>query len=139
MKHVVPILVCSCLLMTGCATTSQRVLDSDQSQVQLRSMQTRAFDTTDRDKMLRTIIATLQDLSFVIQKTDSDLGTVTADKFVSNQALSMTVTIRPRGETQLLVRASAQYGINPINNPATYQDFFNGLEKAIFLTAQQVE
>ena len=89
--------------------------------------------------MLRTVIATLQDLNFVIQKTDADLGTVTADKYINNTVLSMSVTVRPRGEKQLLVRANAQYGIKSIDDPQTYQDFFSGLEKAIFLTAQQVE
>ena len=127
-------------VLAGCATTSQnQLLQADQSQVKLRSMQTRAFDTTEKEKMLRTVIATLQDLNFVVQKTDSDLGTVTADKFINNQVLSISVTVRPRGEKQLLVRASATYGVKAIDDPLTYQDFFTGLEKAIFLTAQQVE
>lgn len=127
-------------VLAGCATTSQnQLLQADQSQVKLRSMQTRAFDTTEKEKMLRTVIATLQDLNFVVQKTDADLGTVTADKFINNQVLSMTVTVRPRGEKQLLVRVSATYGVKAIDDPLIYQDFFSGLEKAIFLTAQQVE
>lgn len=127
-------------ILAGCATTSQnQLLQADQSQVKLRSMQTRAFDTTEKDKMLRTIIATLQDLNFVVQKTDADLGTVTADKFINNQVLGMSVTVRPRGEKQLLVRANAQYGVKAIDDPLIYQDFFTGLEKSIFLTAQQVE
>jgi hypothetical protein len=51
----------------------------------------------------------------------------------------MTVTVRPRGDKQLLVRANAQVGVNSIDDPATYQDFFAALEKAMFLTAQQVD
>jgi hypothetical protein len=38
-----------------------------------------------------------------------------------------------------LVRANAQYGIKSAEDPETYQDFFTALEKAIFLTAQQVD
>ena len=53
--------------------------------------------------------------------------------------VTMTVTVRPRGEKQLLVRANAQFGITSVEDPATYQDFFNALGKAIFLTAQQVD
>ena len=68
------------LLSVGCTTTRQRLLDSDSSQVQLRSIQTRTFDTTDKEKTLRTIISTLQDLSFVIDKADATLGTVSATK-----------------------------------------------------------
>lgn len=127
------------LVFTGCATTTQRVLDTDQSQVKLRSMQTRAFDTTDKEKMLRVVISTLQDLDFVIDRADTELGSVTGSKFTNNTLLKMTVTARPRGETQLLVRANAQFGIKAIDDPEPYQDFFTSLEKSLFLTAHQID
>lgn len=128
------------MIFSGCATTSQRqVLEATESQVQLRSIQTRVFDTSDREKTLRTIISTLQDLDFVISKADSLLGTVTGSKFIANTVLKMTVSVRPRGDKQLLVRANAQYGIRAIEDPEPYQDFFNALGKAMFLTAHQVD
>ncbi|HOG82976.1 MAG TPA: hypothetical protein PK651_11395 [Smithellaceae bacterium] len=126
------------ILFLGCASTQNRLLDSDSSQVQLRSIQTRAFDTTDKEKTLRTVISTLQDLGFVIDKADALLGTVSATK-LKGYALRTTVTVRPRGETQLLVRASAQYNIEPVTDPQPYQQFFTSLEKAMFLTAHQVD
>ena len=132
------ILIVFSLLVVGCATTQQRLLDSDSSQVQLRGIQTRAFDTTDKEKTLRTIIATLQDLGFVIDKADTTLGTVSATK-LKGYALRMTVTVRPRGETQLLVRANAQYNVQPVTDPEPYQQFFASLRKAMFLTAHQVD
>lgn len=125
-------------LLVGCGTTQQRLLDSDASQVQMRSIQTRAFDTTDKEKTLRTIMSTLQDLGFVIDKADATLGTVSATK-LKHYALRMTVTVRPRGETQLLVRANAQYNVNPVTDPEPYQQFFTSLEKAMFLTAHQAD
>ena len=138
MKNKFIVFLC-CLFFVGCATTTQRALDAEQSQVQLRSIQTRSFDTTDKEKMLRTIMSTLQDLDFVIDRADLDLGSVTASKFANNNLLKMTVIVRNRGETQLLVRTNAQFGIKPIIDPEPYQDFFNSLEKAIFLTANQVD
>jgi hypothetical protein len=126
------------LVAAGCATTQQRLLDSESSQLKLRSMQSRAFDTTDRERTLRTIIATLQDLGFVIDKADATLGTVTATK-LDRYALRMTVTVRPRGETQLLVRANAQYELTPVEDPLPYQQFFAALQKAMFLDAHDVE
>ena len=127
------------LLLVGCQTDSkQQLLATSESQVKLRSIQTRAFDTTDRKKMLRTVIATMQDLGFVIDKADGDLGTVSGTK-LDGYSLRLTATVRPRGTTQLLVRVNAQYNITAVENPEPYQRFFNALEKAIFLKAHKVD
>lgn len=125
----------------GCATTSSsyEVLDSNVSQVQLRSFQTRAFDTADKQKMMQTVISTLQDLDFTVEKADYTLGTITGVKFVRGSIFKMTVSVRPRGDTQLLVRANAQYDLAAVESPGPYQDFFASLEKAIFLTAHQID
>jgi hypothetical protein len=122
----------------GCVPMNQRLLDSEQSQVQLRQIQTRAFDTGDLERTLRASIATLQDLGFVVDKADLDLGTVTATK-LDGYALRMTVTVRRRGASQVLVRANAQYNLSPISDPQPYQNFFIALERAMFLSAQRVD
>jgi len=131
--------LCLVVGLSGCATSASSALGSEASQVQLRSIQTRAFDTSDKKKMMQTIISTMQDLDFVIDKADLTLGSVTGSKFVSQEVVTMTVTVRARGEKQLLVRANAQYGVESVQDAATYQDFFTALEKAMFLTAQQVD
>ena len=132
------ILILFSFTIAACATTQQRLLDSESSQVQLRSIQTRAFDTTDKEKTLRTVMATLQDLGFVLDKADFTLGSISATK-LKGYALRMTVTVRQRGKTQILVRANAQYNVHPVTDPQPYQQFFASLEKAIFLTAHQVD
>ena len=126
------------LMLISCAPSTKQVLATKESQVQLRAIQTRAFDTTDRDKMLRTVIATLQDLGFIVDKADNVLGAVSATK-LEMYTLRMTVSVRPRGESQLLVRANAQYNITAVEDPEPYQQFFDALSKAIFLTAHQVD
>jgi hypothetical protein len=133
-------MACLILIMGGCVNTSQRkAFETGESQVKIRSIQTRAFDTTDKKKMMQTVISTMQDLDFVIDKADLMLGSVTGTKFLGYTTVKMTVTVRPRGETQMLVRANAQYGIKTVEDPETYQDFFNALEKSLFLTAHQVD
>jgi hypothetical protein len=124
--------------LVGCATTDARILDSDQSQLKLRSIQTRAFETADRDLVLRNVIATLQDLGFVIDRADHALGTVSATKLQGYQ-LKINVTARPKGATQTAVRANAEFNRKPIADPKPYQDFFSSLEKSLFLTAQSVD
>jgi len=125
--------------LAACQTNSRdQVLKTDKSQVELRSIQTRAFDTNDKPQTLRTVMATMQDLGFVLDKADSVLGTVSGTK-LDGYALRMTVTVRPRNETQMLVRANAQYNIQAVEDPAPYQQFFGALEKSIFLTAHNVD
>ncbi len=126
------------LFMVGCATTHERLLDSDSSQLRLRSIQTRTFETTDREKTLRAVISTLQDLGFVIDKADAKLGLVSATK-LDSYALRITVTVRSRGNTHVLVRANAQYEVTPVVDPEPYQHFFTALQKAMFLTAHGVD
>lgn len=52
---------------------------------------------------------------------------------------SRSVTVRPRGDSQVLVRASAQYNLTQVDDPQPYQQFFAPLGKDMFLEAQQVE
>jgi hypothetical protein len=80
----------------------------------------------------------LQDLGFIIDKTDENLGMVTGTK-LSGYQIRMTVIVQPRGDKQLSVSASAIYNNSPIEDPMPYQDFFTALEKGIFLTAQKVD
>lgn len=126
------------LQLSSCDTSKSKILEASSSAVQLRSIQTRAFDTTDQERTLRTVIATLQDLGFVIDKADEGLGSVSGTKLDGYQ-LRMTVSVRPRGETQLLVRANGQYNLEAVEDPLPYQQFFDALEQAMFLTAHQVE
>lgn len=122
----------------GCAVGNEQVLASAESQLKLRSMQSRSFDTTDKIKTLRAVIATLQDLGFVIDKADDELGTVSATK-AKRYLIRITVIVKPRGKTRMVVRANAQYDIHPVENPRQYQAFFDALSKAMFLQAHEVD
>ncbi|MDP2604104.1 MAG: hypothetical protein Q8S00_16140 [Deltaproteobacteria bacterium] len=83
-------------------------------------------------------MATLQDLGFVISHADNTLGSVSGTK-LNNYALKMTVTVRPRGTNQLVVRANAQFNIQQVEDPEPYQQFFVALSRAMFLEAHQVD
>jgi hypothetical protein len=124
--------------LSSCAPSTRQVLATSESQVKLRVMQTRAFDTTDKTQMLRSVIATLQDLGFVVDKADENLGVVSGTK-LAGYMLRMTVTVRPYGETRMHVRATAQYGIRFVEDPEPYQQFFDALSKAVFLTAHEMD
>jgi len=129
--------------LAACQTsnkTSNLVL-STKSPVELRAIQARAFDTTDRTRTLRAVVATLQDLGYGIEKIEPSVGTVSAVKLAS---LRMTATVYPRGQTQTAVRANALLfgpGIETqVDDPLFYQQlFFEPLSKAMFLSALQVD
>lgn len=133
-------LAAACGAFGGCAGTgSQReVLATDKSQVEQRAYQTRAFDTTDKEQTLRAVISTLQDFGFIIDRADLVLGTVSGTK-LDGYRLRITVTVRTRGATQVLVRANAQYQIKAVTDPKPYQNFFVALERSMFLKAHEVD
>lgn len=124
-------------LLMSCATTHERLMDAGTSQLQLRSIQSRLFETADRGKTMRAIIATMQDLEFIVDEADFDLGSVTATK-LNAYALRMTVTVQPRGDLHLMVRANAQFNLEPVTDPWPYQQFFLALEKSLFLIGREV-
>lgn len=129
------------LTLEGCAGVRPREpvsLAPAKSEVEQRDYQTRAFDTTDPQQALRTVIATLQDLGFVIDQASADLGAVSGSR-TGRGRQRITVTVRPRGTTQVLVRANAQTTRAAVTDQRQYQRFFAALEKAMFLKAHEVD
>lgn len=123
--------------LSGCASQNAAITESG-SQVHARQIQTREYDTLDKRDTLRSVLATLQDLGFVIDTADYELATITATKLQDYQ-IRMTVTVRDRDDTRLAVRANARFNEQPIEDPRAYQDFFAVLDKAMFLTLHDVD
>lgn len=85
-----------CLLLQGCPMpyelrhdnqwdSREQIWLSDESQVKIRSAQSRVFETTDRQRMLSVILSTLQDLDFKIEVLDETLGIVSGQKYIENE------------------------------------------------------
>jgi len=168
------------LMFQGCAMqwgaeiqwdSRSQILMSEDSQVKLRSIQSRVFDTTDRAKILRVAVATMQDLFFDIDVLDEELGIISGKKWFNHNSswadhptyylyetdellifntnfrswgpfnyrkdlTRMTITVRPKEKTRLLVRASVQYDIRAVEDPEMYQKFFKTLGQSLFLEAE---
>jgi hypothetical protein len=126
------------LFVGGCATTTPSNVIGQGTQLETRQIQTRKYDTLDKQMTMRSVIATLQDLGFTIDQADLDLGTVTATR-LHQYTMRMTVTIVEKSEDRISVRANARIGENSVQDAATYQDFFVVLDKAMFLTQNNVD
>ena len=126
----------SCI--AGCATTTPVDISGSASQLEMRQIQTRQYDTLNKALTMRSVVATLQDLGFTIDQADAELGTITATRY-HEYTMRMTVTIVQRGEEKVSVRANARIGENAVTDAATYQDFFVALDKAMFLTLQRID
>ncbi len=71
----------SVLIFYGCSTTSvKEMMKIETSTAQERQLQTKKFDTIDKDKILFSSIATLQDLGFNIDEINRDFGIISASK-----------------------------------------------------------
>jgi hypothetical protein len=173
------------LLLNGCLLpyearhenqwdSREQIWLSEESQVKLRSAQSRVFDTTNRVAVLEAAVATMQDLGFMVDVLDQELGIVSAKKYVDlerptfldpsyllyrpdtllilsknihtwgpflhrSDLVRLTATVRKRNDAQLVVRASAQYYLRAVEDPAPYQSFFRTLEQTLFLQGKSVD
>jgi hypothetical protein len=136
--------VLAVLALASCATPQPEVITSSKSTVELRSMQSRAFETGNNERVYRAVLATLQDLGYTVTELEPEAGTATGDKLAR---LKLTVSVYSRGATRTIVRANAIVKLGPqvqqghqVDAPEFYQKrFFEPLSKALFLEALLVE
>lgn len=155
--------------------SKDQILMSEESQVRMRALQTRVYDTTDKQKTLQAVINTMQDLFFDIDVLNEELGVVSGKKMFHqnsgwsdhytyfayetdnliifndtnfrtwgpfeyrNDLTRMTVTIRPKEKTRLMVRASVQYHVQAVEDPELYQKFFKTLRQSMFIARLKEE
>ena len=134
-------LIVGSLLLYGCSrpNTPQDLLAPTDAQLKIRSIQTRTFDVKDRNAAMRGVIASLQDLGFIIERANEPLGLVTAARFAEPNyydVISVTVTVRQDTKDRLTIRANAIYNNKPIDDPKVYQNLFASLERSLFLTKE---
>lgn len=130
------------LLVQGCVAPQPGpdLLAPTEAQMKLRSFQSRTFDVADRQVAMRGVIATLQDLGFIIERANEPLGLVTAARFSepdNRSVVGVTVTVRPQADGRMLVRANAIFNNTPIDDPKVYQNFFATLDRSLFINKEE--
>lgn len=133
------VFLCLMALLCSCTSVHSDVLGTTQTQVQMRNYQSRMFDTSDKAMVLRAVISTMQDLGFIIERADEKLGTISGTSYVKANASKLTVSVRSINDKQIVVRVNGQVGLNALDDPIPYQNFFNALGQSLFLEAHEVE
>lgn len=132
------LILCLSFLLHACAggQPPKELLALTDAQMKIRSFQTRAFDVKDQNKVLRGVVASLQDLGFIVERANGPMGLVTAGKFGPGGRgfVELTVTVRAKGEKQTEVRVNAIFNTQPIEDPQIYQNFFIAVERSLFAT-----
>ena len=129
-----------CLVLQACVSPQKKapkeLLSLTDSQMKIRSFQTRTFEVADQNKVLRGVVAALQDLGFIIERANAPMGLVTAGKFATGGRsgfVELTVTVRKKGEQRTEVRVNALFNTQPIEDPKIYQNFFQAVQRSLFL------
>ncbi|MCX7373565.1 MAG: hypothetical protein NTW56_14220 [Alphaproteobacteria bacterium] len=136
-RLLLPILFASAL--AACQMDSrQQILQTTNTQAQQRAISARAYDTGDQVRVFRAVIATLQDLGFVVDRADDQLGTVSATRF-SGGLVRFTVSVRQAGPQRSVVRASGQLNQHELSDPAPFQRFHDALSQSLFLAANNID
>jgi len=128
MKYIILVVF---IMLSGCQNSKDKLLETDKSQVNTRSYQTKSFDGISREELLQAAIATMQDLGFVIMHGDYNLGLVSANR--PSHRTKMTVTARAKNKNIMLLRVSAQKRNREISEPEFYKNFFLVLRKSLFI------
>jgi hypothetical protein len=162
------------IIVSGCTSTPwakyllyKPVASSENTQLQLREMQQRIYDTPDKEKVLKAIINLLQDDQYMIKNVDANLGYFNAVKEQTRIVNDMgevplkdiyevTVNIAEYGNKSKVrvtflykcmqlpfkylgaIADEREIGSTDIYDAQFYQDFFMKLDKALFIEGQKL-
>lgn len=77
-KSIVLLMVSCCL--AGCVSMPKNAFKLSQASLEIRKMQTRKFDTRDEVALLSAGAAQLQDMGYIIDETEKNVGLIVASK-----------------------------------------------------------
>lgn len=154
------------VLLSGCASDAPP--PAPPTQLELRTFQTREYDTADSRLVMKAMLNVLQDMGFIVNSADAGLGLLTAAKWTDvehtrkeikqaqkkDQVLAKTVVlectanvsefgrnqsrVRVNFQKRVLDERGATMAAQPVNDAAFYQAFFSKVDKGIFLQQEGV-
>jgi hypothetical protein len=157
--------VCLAACAVGCLSTGAP--EPPPTALELRGFQTREYDTTNTRLVMKAMLNVLQDMGFIVNTADTNLGLLTAGKWTDvahskkevrravkkEQAISKTVVlectanvsefgkqsrVRVNFQQRVLDASGATMEARPLTDAAFYQSFFSQVDKGIFLQQEGV-
>ena len=138
------IMIMICIAMQACSTSRKELTDEvlalPENQMTIRQVQTRTYDIADQKLAIRGLINALQDMGFIIERTNNTLGLITAGKLHPNHSglVELTVSIRAANSGQTKIRVNALHNTQVIKDPEEYQRFFTIVERSLFMSEQDM-
>lgn len=134
------------LILGGCSGFSVPSVSPNESPSSLRSYQSRKYDSVTKDVISNAIMVTLQDLNFLTDQADLDVGFITATKVQGRNSLKITITITEKADNVFIVRSIILRHLKlfwkvrrtVINDPKEYQSFFTALNRSLFLKENSI-
>lgn len=165
MSRTLCVLSALSLLIVGCMSDGGD--PPPPTQMELRSFQTREYDTTDTKLVMKAMLNVLQDMGFIVNDADAELGLLTASKWTGidhtkkeikrarkdetslSKSLVLECTanislfdkqsrVRVNFQKRILDTQGATMEASPVEDAAFYQTFFSKVDKGIFLQQEGV-
>ena len=155
------------MALTGCSQPPSDALVANQVTEEIRSLETRTFETADAPLVLAASAQVLQDLGFTLTESEPKLGLLVGEKIrplaapgtvdavfaqlgagdESSQRFHVSLVVSPQPRTTV-VRVTftrtlfGEYGqeltTSRLDDPELYQGFFEKLSEACFLEVHKV-
>lgn len=123
------------LLLSGCAGVTKEVYDAPKRlEAPLVHYQSHVFDIDDSVLMMKSVVLTMQNFGFIIDKIDMTQGVVFGTEFVNST--KMTVSIFQENPKQILVDVRIVRKLHSDEPIQSYQNFFNALSQSLVIEAR---
>ncbi|WP_028879778.1 hypothetical protein [Terasakiella pusilla] len=149
-------LVTTLLTLAACKTMTKAPV-ANLTQLEIRQLQTRLYDTTDLIAGLKATAAALQDEGFIISNVNETIGIITgqkvymltqSNKVTENASASVAlkdnqISIRLNLASEEFYDGDGGWGIprteaHPIYDPAIYEKLFSKVDKSLFLRKENI-
>src|SRR5437762_6768631 len=155
----------SCALSLCCAPAPAHKSDQVRTQLQTREFQTRTYETTDTNMIMKALLNVLQDDGFIIKNANENLGLIAATKETENPDTPALLWLRTelRWDKTFVFECSAnvsEFGhqtkvrvnfeertinnrgevshVKDVDDPAYYRNFFTKVDKGVFIQKEKL-